>query len=217
MHPLVGAYVNRRNVIFAVVSVVGVLLDQLTKFWIVRNLPEGRGEMEIIPGLLSIVHRQNPGAAFGMFRDFEYRHYLFVVLTIVAAGVILDLFRRLPPTDRFMSATLGLILSGAVGNAIDRIHKRTVTDFIKVYTDIPSLKSWLLTNFGTNEWPSFNIADSTLVVGVVMFVIHQLFIDGRKKPEVKPDATATAAASVTPDANATPDAKPDPKPETAAG
>ena len=195
MHPLVGAYVNRRNVIFAVVSVVGVLLDQLTKFWIVRNLPEGRGEMEIIPGLLSIVHRQNPGAAFGMFRDFEYRHYLFVVFTIVAAGVILDLFRRLPPTDRFMSATLGLILSGAVGNAIDRLHKRTVTDFIKVYTDIPSLKSWLLTNFGTNEWPSFNIADSALVVGVLMYVFHQAFLEKRPEPTPTPTPEPTPPTS----------------------
>jgi signal peptidase II len=182
-------------VIFAVVSVVGVLLDQLTKFWIVRNLPEGRGEMEIIPGLLSIVHRQNPGAAFGMFRDFEYRHYLFVVFTIVAAGVILDLFRRLPPTDRFMSATLGLILSGAVGNAIDRVHKRTVTDFIKVYTDIPSLKSWLLTNFGTNEWPSFNIADSALVVGVLMYVFHQAFLEKRPEPTPTPTPEPTPPTS----------------------
>jgi len=195
VHPLVGAYVNRRNVIFAVVSVVGILLDQLTKLWIVRNLPEGRGEMEIIPGLLSIVHRQNPGAAFGMFRDFEYRHYLFVVFTIVAAGVILDLFRRLPPTDRFMSATLGLILSGAVGNAIDRIHKRTVTDFIKVYTDIPSLKSWLLTNFGTNEWPSFNIADSALVVGVLMYVFHQAFLEKRPEPTPTPAPEPTPPTS----------------------
>lgn len=125
-----------------------------------------------------------------MFQNFEYRHLLFVVFTIVAAGVILDLFRKLPTTDRFMAATLGLIFSGAVGNAIDRIHKRTVTDFLKVYTDSPSLSDWLLSTFGTNEWPSFNIADSALVVGVILYIFHQLFLEERapQQAENKPAA-----------------------------
>lgn len=170
---------------------IGILLDQVTKYWIVHNIPEGRGEMEMIPGFLSIVHRQNPGAAFGLFRDFEYRHYLFVLFTLIAAGVILDLFRRLPPTDRFMSATLGLILSGAVGNAIDRIHKQTVTDFLKVYTEVPAIERWLVNQFGTNEWPSFNVADSALVVGVGMYVVHQMFLEKRVPTPAKEGTPTT--------------------------
>lgn len=172
--------------IFATVGTLGIGLDQVTKWWIVNNIPEGRGEMELVPGFLSIVHRQNPGAAFGMFRDFEYRHWLFLVFTLIAAGVIFDLFRRLPTSDRFMAATLGLILSGAVGNAIDRIHKQTVTDFLKVYTDVPALRNWLVNNFGTNEWPSFNIADSALVLGVAMYAFHQLFLEERPAPAPAP-------------------------------
>ncbi|MEQ1503192.1 MAG: signal peptidase II [Myxococcota bacterium] len=180
---------NRRNLVFVIVLLIGLVLDQVTKLWIVANLPEGGGEIRLIPGLFSIVHRQNPGAAFGMFRDWEYRHWMFVAFTVLAAGVILDLFRRLPTTDRFMAATLGLILSGAVGNAIDRIHKQTVTDFLKVYTDIPALKTVLIRMVGTNEWPSFNIADSALVIGVLMYVFHSLFLE-EKAAEPAPGQTA---------------------------
>lgn len=186
---------NRRNVVFATVTLLGLALDQATKLWIVANVQEGGQEIKVIPGLFSIVHRQNPGAAFGMFREWEYRHWLFIAFTAVAGVVIVDLFRRLPKTDRFMSATLGLILSGAVGNAIDRVHKQTVTDFLKVYTDIPSLQAWLVSNFGTNEWPSFNVADSALVVGVLMYLFHQLFLEERSGAAEELEASASASSS----------------------
>jgi signal peptidase II len=171
--------------VFLLVTVIGVLLDQATKWWVVRNLALETGEIVLIDGWVSIVHAQNPGAAFGMLRDFEYRHYIFVVFTIIAAGVILDLFRRLPKTDWFMSLTLGLILSGAVGNAIDRVRQRVVTDFIRVYTDVPELKRWLVETFGTYEWPSFNVADAALVVGVGMFVLHSLFVGDATEEEAE--------------------------------
>jgi signal peptidase II len=171
--------VNPRNVVFVSVTLLGLVFDQVTKWWVVANLRKDVDEISVIPGLFSLVHRQNPGAAFGLFRDFEYRHWLFLVFTLIAAGVIVDLFRRLPPNDRFMAATLGLILSGAVGNAIDRVAKQTVTDFLKVYTDIPSIAGWLQANGWPNEWPSFNVADSALVVGVAMYLFHQLFLEDR--------------------------------------
>jgi signal peptidase II len=171
--------VNPRNVVFVSVTLVGLALDQITKWWVVANLRQDVEEISVIPGFFSLVHRQNPGAAFGLFREFEYRHWLFLVFTLIAAGVIVDLFRRLPPNDRFMSATLGLILSGALGNAIDRVAKQTVTDFLKVYTDLPSIAGWLQSNGLPNEWPSFNVADAALVVGVAMYLFHQLFLEDR--------------------------------------
>jgi signal peptidase II len=185
--------VNRRNVLFLTVTVLGVLADQLTKWWIVHNIPAdgGRG-ITVIPGLLDIVHAKNPGAAFGMLGDFEYRHWVFLVFTVIAGGVIVDMFRKLPPSDWYLSTALGLVLSGAIGNAIDRVRQHYVTDFIRVYTDVPALKTWLLDTFHTNEWPSFNVADSTLVVGVVMFVVQQLFLEGKKKTaDEKPPESGT--------------------------
>ena len=185
---------NQRNLIFAIVTVLGLALDQATKIWVVQNIQEGVGEIKVIPGFFSIVHRQNPGAAFGFLQSFEYRHVVFLIFTALAGIVILDLFRKLPKNDRYMSATLGLILSGAIGNAIDRVHKQTVTDFLKVYTESPALSDWLVSTFGTNEWPSFNVADSALVVGVILYIFHQLFLEERN-PEPGKDAASKGAAS----------------------
>jgi len=174
---------------------VGLILDQATKIWVYTHLAGPGGvnagaqrEITIIDGFLSIVHAQNPGAAFGLFRNSEYRHIVFVVFTLIAVGVIGQMYRSLPAHDRWQAATLGLILSGAVGNGIDRVHKRTVTDFILVYTENPTLKDWLIRSpLGSNEWPSFNVADAALVVGVIMFAIHYvLWEDQSTDDDLKP-------------------------------
>lgn len=181
---------SRRNIAFFLVTALGVALDQLTKAWIVANVELYRGEIPILPGFLSLVHAQNPGAAMGMLQDFEYRFVLFGVFTVIAVVVILDFFRRLPRDEAFLAGTLGLILSGAIGNAIDRVRQQYVTDFIRVYTEHPPLKSWLIERFGTNEWPSFNVADSALVVGVCLFLVHFLIADDREQelqPQEAPD------------------------------
>ena len=177
---------NRRNIIFSLIVVIGVILDQWTKLWVVRNIPVYRGEITIIPNWLSLVHVKNPGAAMGMLQTFEYRQHLFAVFTVIAFVIIIDLFRKLPKDDWFLSTTMGLILSGAIGNAIDRVRFQEVTDFVKVYTEVPWQKSWLINTFGTNEWPSFNVADSALMVGAFLFLIHYLFLEedeANEKPE----------------------------------
>ncbi|MEQ1566313.1 MAG: signal peptidase II [Myxococcota bacterium] len=168
---------NARNVAFAVTLLVGLALDQATKLWVAGALVEGVDEIQVIPGLFSLVHRQNPGAAFGMFREWEYRHYLFLGFTVIAGAFIVDLLRKSRAADAFLGATLGLILSGAVGNAIDRVAKQTVTDFLKVYADFEPVRGWLVGAVGTNEWPSFNVADAALVVGVALYLIHQRWFD----------------------------------------
>lgn len=170
---------TRRTALFLGLIVLSLILDQATKIWVYNNIAFNSGEIEVIPGFFSLVHAQNPGAAFGILRDSPYRHYLFFGFTLIAFGIIVDLFRKLPENERFITTTLALILSGAIGNAIDRLHKGTVTDFLRVYTDNPSLKAWLvkLPPLYSNEWPTFNIADSALVVGVCLFLAHYLFIE----------------------------------------
>ena len=194
-----GAPVNRKTIIFVSVSVLGILLDQITKYWVRANLALHVDEINVIPDFFSLVHAENPGAAGGFLRNFEYRQYVFLGFTVVAISVIINLWRSLPSAERFMSFTLGLILSGAIGNAIDRVHKQTVTDFLRVYTENASLKPWLIERFGTNEWPSFNVADSALVVGVSLFMIHYLFIEEKEGAKATPEAS-TAAPPDAPDA-----------------
>ena len=173
---------------FLAITVGGLALDQITKLWIVRNVRYGVYHIDVIPGLFSIVHARNPGAAFGIFGGFGNRHVVFVFFTIVALWVVFDMLRKLPTDARFVSAALGLILSGALGNAIDRVRGFSfmpdvlaadgkVTDFLRVYTEHPTAKAWLIDNFGTYEWPSFNVADIALVVGVLMLVLHWFFVE----------------------------------------
>jgi signal peptidase II len=173
-----------------------IVLDQLTKLWVVRTLrysgrrlephtldalkwlgsdSANKDEIQVIPGFLSFIHAQNPGAAMGIGIDFDHRMWLFGAFTIVAVVVLGSMYRQLADNDRFQTVTISLILAGAVGNAIDRVHKQTVTDWIRMYTDYPPLKAWLLqTRWHTNEWPTYNIADSCIVVGVILYLLYYL-------------------------------------------
>jgi signal peptidase II len=154
-----------------------VALDQATKIWIVRNLRYGRDEIDLIPGFLSLVHAQNPGAAFGMLTSFEYRMHVFLLFTLIALGVIGSMYRQTPRSDWFQSAVLGLLTAGAIGNFIDRVHKQTVTDFVHVYWDREPARSWLIDVFGTYHYPSFNVADASICVGIGIFLLWVVFLD----------------------------------------
>lgn len=169
---------------FWIPAILGIVIDQVTKFWIYTQVDFGSETITVIPGFFDIVHAQNSGAAMGLLSNFAYRQWVFFGFTVLAIGVILNMLRQLALKDRFLPLVLGLIFSGAIGNLIDRIHKGTVTDFLRVHADgWPAARDWLIGQFGTAEWPSFNVADSALVVGVALFVIHYLFLEGRESDE----------------------------------
>jgi signal peptidase II len=181
-------------VAFVVVALVSLLLDQVTKWWVYTHLALGVDEIVVIPGWFSIVHRQNPGAAFGFLGGFANARILFLVFSVIAMGVLLDMVRKARPDDAVLGAIVGLVFSGALGNAIDRLHKATVTDFLKVYSDSPWLADRLTSWFHTNEWPTFNVADSALVVGVALYLLHQTFLEGKKEPTPQASPTPSAGA-----------------------
>jgi signal peptidase II len=183
--------VNHRNLFFGVTAVLGIVADQVTKAWVTSSIELYRGEIVVIPHIFSIVHARNPGAAFGLLRDQPNARLVFLVMTVLAVGVCADMFRRLPKDDRFVSFTLGLILSGALGNAIDRARFGYVVDFLRFYTDHPPLQSWLIERVGTYEYPSFNVADSALVVGVILFFLHYLLLGDRETADAAPTASST--------------------------
>ena len=180
---------NPRNVTFTLTLVAGLIFDQLTKAWVVANLELSVSEVDIIPGWLSLVHAQNTGAAFSTM---EGALPLFLVFTVIAVVVILDLVRRQAPDLRMIPLSLGMILAGAVGNGIDRARLGYVTDFVKVYAGEEPLRSWFIqSRFGTNVWPIFNVADSLLLVGVTLFGLYWLLL---RDPEVQPDDEAEPAS-----------------------
>ncbi len=193
--PLIDAIRAPKNLVFLVVAAIGVIADQALKAWVVANIELHTGEIMLIDGWLSLVHERNTGAAFS---SFEGWFSLFVVFTIVALGVLLDLQRRLKPDNLFMAATLGMILSGALGNFIDRLRFRYVVDMVRCFTEyepfVQQLASWGL----PNTYPIWNIADAAILVGVVLFLLYSTFNadeDAEEATEAESAAATTEAAA----------------------
>jgi len=145
--------VKQRYALTFLATALIIAADQLTKIWI-RSYPEGSTIFEI--GFLRLIRTHNTGAVFGLFQGHSF------ALTIVAlVGIVVFLlyalfaYRRFPFLDNMPNRiALGLILGGTVGNLIDRLNPglNGITDFIRI-----------------SIWPAFNIADSALTVGAILF------------------------------------------------
>ncbi len=165
-----------RYVLFAVATAGALALDQLTKWLIVQHVG-ARDELDVIPGFLSIVHAKNPGAAFSFMDESAYRMYVFGAFTLIAIAVLLHTLRQLGDDERMQAVAAGLLMGGTLGNGLDRLLHQEVTDFIRVYTDWPPIAERLIGWFGTNTWPIFNVADSAIVAGVGLFLLHFLLVE----------------------------------------
>jgi signal peptidase II len=138
----------------ALIAAAIVILDQLTKLLVVRFIG-GDESRVIVDGFFNLVNSSNTGAAWGIFRDRNVVLAAVSVLTILA----LYLFRHSFQLHRTGSAiALGLIAGGIVGNLIDRVRVGYVIDFLDFY-------------IGTHHWPAFNVADSSICLGVALYVI----------------------------------------------
>lgn len=139
-----------------------IAFDQITKH-AVHTLAPDEYSRAIIPGLLNLVHRHNPGVAFGLLADSE-SPVLRGVLLLFAATAILVLGWLLA-TDRAGGVRgrggLALILGGAAGNAIDRVIHGSVIDFVDFHV-------------AGRHWPAFNVADSAIVVGAGLVILELL-------------------------------------------
>lgn len=179
---------SRKVLICGAVALISVLLDQGTKYLAVQNIRLDTQQIHVFDSSwisLSLVQAQNPGAAFSIL---EGKTLFFVVFSVVAVVVLVRMLRELPATDRLQSAAIGLILSGAIGNGLDRLMKQTVTDFIRVYTENGAARAWLSAHDLPNAWPIFNVADAALVVGLGLFFVHYLFLEKDKDSAVDPPA-----------------------------
>jgi signal peptidase II len=190
---------NRRvplkYLLFGGVAAGLVALDQVTKWLVGHYIPRGH-EIPVIDGFFSLVHAQNTGAVLGILGDLPtgVRIPIFAVFTLIAVIVLLSMLRQLHARDRFQSIMLAFIFAGAIGNAIDRLLFFRVTDFLRFYTEQPALKAWLVAHLKTNEYPSFNVADSAIVVGVGLFLVRYIFLKDKKSPEDDEDAPTEESA-----------------------
>ena len=148
------------------VSTLIVVLDQLTKWAIVKWVPY-LGKVPV-NSFINITHHRNTGAAFSFLADAGgWQRWFFIVLAFcVSAAIIVWLWRLRTQRLVVLSAGLALVLGGALGNVIDRFRLGYVTDFVQVM-------------FGSWPFPSFNVADSAISVGAAFLIIDALFISGR--------------------------------------
>lgn len=145
-----------------------VVLDQMTKFVILRTMPL-YDSISIIPGFFNLTHIHNPGGAFGFLAKHpsKLHHILFLVISSMALCLIFYFYKNTPKTHSFLATGFALIFGGAVGNLIDRIRLGKVVDFLDFY-------------IGGFHWPAFNVADSAVSVGIAIFVTHLVL---NKMPE----------------------------------
>jgi signal peptidase II len=166
-----------------------VVADQWSKTWIRTNIPLN-GQLAPIPELapyLRLVHWTNTGAAFGILRG---QGTLFIGVAVVVIIVVLIYLRQLPAEQWPVRLCLALQLAGAVGNLIDRLRfQGQVTDFVLLSLPL---------NGRELQWPAFNVADSSIVVGVVVLAFMLLREErrGTHSAEQSPESASTTAEDV---------------------
>ena len=145
--------------ILFVVTLLVIVVDQVSKRLVAANLDRGESWMPLdaVYPLFRLTHVHNTGAAFGLFPD---GGAVFLIIAVAVSAIILVFYHQLPRGAWLLRVALGLQLGGALGNVIDRVRQGYVTDF-----------------FHVDFWPVFNVADSAIVVGVVLMAVNLLWED----------------------------------------
>ena len=172
-------------VLWIVIIVVSVGLDQLTKYVISHTYEIGESH-ELIRGVLNFTYIRNEGAAWGMLSD---SRWVFIAITAVMLVILPFVLYRYRKLHFLFGFSLSLIIGGAIGNMIDRVFLGSVVDFIQA---------------AFIDFPIFNVADSCVTVGAALMFVYLVFIDKTlfksKKEEpaaVTAEDTKTDGAEVT--------------------
>jgi signal peptidase II len=147
----------RRWALFAAIAIVVVVLDQLTKSWVVTNIPKGSG-ISVLGNWLNFVYGENSGILFGMVPQSAGA---FAIVSLVVIVVIV-LYHRKAGRGIVMSIATALLLGGAIGNLIDRLVYGAVVDWIDM--GIGSLRFW-----------TYNIADAAITTSLIMIFVVAMF------------------------------------------
>jgi signal peptidase II len=141
-----------------------VVLDQLTKAWLTSFLAPGQS-VNVVGTLVRLVHSQNNGGLFGLFRG---QAVIFGLVSIVVVGLIV-LYHWKAGGGRYLSITLGLLLGGAVGNLIDRLRLGYVVDFVDG-------------GVGDVRWYTFNVADAAISCALLLLLAASLWPQLTRRP-----------------------------------
>lgn len=177
-----GRLRNLKKIDYLYLSLVVLVLDQWTKWLVEIHLPPSAAH-PVVPGFLNFTHVKNTGVAFGLFASHgaDGGAWLLVLMGLVALGAVFLYFHFAPERNRLLLTSLALIVGGAIGNLIDRLASGGVTDFIDVYV-------------GTHHWPSFNVADSAITVGIALMILDSFRSHRQAEAEGSEERTAPTEA-----------------------
>lgn len=152
--------VKRRLTMLSLAGMI-VILDQLTKYWINQAKPR----FEVIPGFFNLNYVKNTGAAFGILQG---NQFLLASVSVVAIVVLIFLIFYENEKKKGLLLGLALILGGTCGNLIDRVRLGYVIDFLEFH-----IRQY--------HWPSFNVADSSISIGVGILILVMLWEEYHNK------------------------------------
>lgn len=145
-------------ILYGIISLVIVIIDQISKFSIITHLtPSSR--LILIPNIINIVYKKNTGAAFSILSDHVYLLGIISAIFCIAVAMFFVIKR---PKNPIMCTAMSMIFAGALGNGIDRIFRGFVIDFIE--TDFI-------------QFPVFNIADISITIGAALLMVYVIFLD----------------------------------------
>ena len=148
--------------LYAIVAIILLILDQALKLWTTNNIVFQVGEKTLIPGVLGLTNWHNSGAAFGFMQNFRW---LFVILCIAFCAAIIYLIYKKIINGRFAKWAAVLTMAGAIGNAIDRLINGYVVDMLEFKFSFPII----------GDFPIFNLADCFITIGGIAFCLCILF------------------------------------------
>ncbi|MBP5466577.1 MAG: signal peptidase II [Clostridia bacterium] len=162
---IIGTFNRKRLVIFITVPVILVAaligLDQISKYFAARD----EVDTAVIDGFFYLTYSTNRGAGFSFLADKDWGQLLFKIITPFALIAFFAFYVfAMKKSYKWLTYSLALIIAGTVGNYIDRLINSEVVDFLSF-------------RFGNYFFPTFNVADMCLTVGVIMLIIHFLFLD----------------------------------------
>ena len=179
-----GFVFKNRFTWLALVMVLGIAADQASKIWAQRNLTTsyqvsegetkyyGNRTVVVVPGAFNLVYKENSAAAFSLTSSFPdwFRKPFLIIISALATIFFIIWYFRLKSPDGLLMSSFSFILAGAMGNFADRIRMGYVIDFLDVYGGI--------LGYPQAHWPTFNIADSLIVIGAIGVVIRTLIPGG---------------------------------------
>lgn len=182
-------------VFLALVSLVSLAADFGTKQWAkmrldVADQPWDERRVEIIKDHLAFTFARNKGGAWGLLSDENeaVRKPFFLLVSLAAIVFIFSLYRKLAPSQLALKWGLPLVLGGALGNLVDRIRYGHVIDFIDVRAGFIRSINSLFTAGASDHWPTFNIADVAIVVGVGLMAVDMFTSRKQKDAPAAPSA-----------------------------